>query len=264
VRRVLNIGSKNSEKLCMSMLARYKKPGGFLQLISLMESFGPQKREKFLEMIDLEAPAWGKAIREKFLSMERLLSWPDQVVSEVFKNLPVKNLACAIKGLQPANAEKITKFLSHADRRKLEDELTNLKAKPEEIATTFVKVIEMARQMIKKGEIRLDKVDPGLIVGESMELSLESGDLSGAAEGHEESEDHGDGLSSSSGPAVHNGHSPAYMPKAAASEKGIHGITPTEVVAMQTALATSTRENKALRDEVKHLREKLDQIRRIA
>jgi len=42
----------------MSSIQRYKKPGGFLQLLSLIETFGGQKREKFIEMVDAESHVW--------------------------------------------------------------------------------------------------------------------------------------------------------------------------------------------------------------
>ena len=41
----------------MSMIDRYKKKGGFLQLLNLLETTGGEKREKFLKMIAEENPA---------------------------------------------------------------------------------------------------------------------------------------------------------------------------------------------------------------
>jgi flagellar motor switch protein FliG len=59
----------------MSSISRYKKAGGFIQLVSLIETFGAPKREKFIEMIDAESPVWAKALRDKMLSIERIFSW---------------------------------------------------------------------------------------------------------------------------------------------------------------------------------------------
>lgn len=233
------------------MLARYKKPGGFLQLLSLIESFGPQKRDKFMEMIDLEAPEWSKAIREKMLSIDRLLTWPEQTVAEIFRTLPVKNLACALKGLTPENAAKLTKFMSHAERRKLDDEMGALNAKPEEIATTFGKILETTRRMVKDGDIRLSEVDPAMVVEDNIEMHLASGAPAAAAPAHEHV--------MKPEPVSHI----APAAKRAVSPEG-NGPSPAEVTALQNTVAALTRENKTLKDELRHLREKLDQIKRIA
>lgn len=158
----------------MSMLARYKRPGGFLQLLSLIETFGPQKKDKFLEMIELEDGSWAKALREKLLTVERLMSWPDEAVAEVFKNLQPKTIACTIKGLGETDAGRVLQFFSHAERRRLEDEMA-LNIKPEEISATFVKVVEHTRKMVSEGRIRVGKFDGALVIPENFEEHLANG-----------------------------------------------------------------------------------------
>ena len=68
----------------MSMLSRYKRAGGFVQLLSLIETSGPSKREKFLEIIRGESSSWGEAIERHSLSIDRIFSWPDEVITEIF------------------------------------------------------------------------------------------------------------------------------------------------------------------------------------
>jgi len=238
----------------MSMLARYKKPGGFLQLLSLIESFGGQKREKFMEMINAEDPTWAQALQSKMLSIERLFKWPEQTITEIFRVLPAKNLACAMKGISKENAEKVLKYLSHAEKRKLEDEMGALEAKPEDIFAAFVRVIEVTRKMIKERDIHLEKIDPDLMIPENFEEQL-----AGKA-----------ALTSSSSHAhvapaaevVLDNQQLALKKKAEAGE--LDAKASAEIVNLHRTLQVVSKENAALKEEVKRLHDKLDQIRRIA
>jgi len=87
----------------------------FLQLLSLIETFGGQKREKFIEMVDAESHVWAQALRDKMLSIERYFSWPDQTVIEVIKGLPTKNMAVAIKGLKEEQRARMLVFFTPSD-----------------------------------------------------------------------------------------------------------------------------------------------------
>lgn len=245
----------------MSSLQRYKKSGGFFQLLSLIETFGPQKREKFLEMIEAESPAWSKALRDKLLTIERIFSWPDQIVIEVFKHLQPKTQAFALSGLKDEFKAKLEPFFSPSEKRRHQDVLTESKPKPDEIASTMVKIVEAARQMLKDRELHAEKFDDGLLIPEDFESQLESGAPAAAAAhthahaaqaasaAHHENE--------SSGPA----HSVQMPPTVAAAPGGDHSA---EVYQLQKNLALVLKENKTLKDEVKLLRGKLEQIKKIA
>lgn len=237
----------------MSMLARYKKPGGFLQLLSLIESFGGQKREKFMEMIRAEDPAWAQALQSKILSVERLFNWPEQTITEIFRKLPTKNLACVMKGIAKENADKILKYLSHAEKRKLEDEMGALDAKPEDIFVSYVKVIEVTRKLIKDGDIRLDKIDPDFMIPENFEEQLMvNSSPSQAAPAH------------TPAPEIVPDNQQAMALKKKAEPTEVGAKASQEIVTLQRTLAVVSKENATLKEEVKLLRDKLEQIRRIA
>lgn len=238
----------------MSSLSRYKKSGGFFQLLSLIETFGPQKREKFLEMIEQESPAWSKALRDKLLSIERIFSWPDQVVIEVFKQLQPKSQAFALSGLKDEYKTKLDPFFSPSEKRRHQDVLTESKPKPEEIASTMVKLVESARQMLKDRELQAEKFDEGLLIPEDFESQLESGAAARVPAPSTQSA-HAENEASAPHPQVQQ--SPAF----AAAPGGDHSA---EVYQLQKNLALVLKENKTLKDEVKLLRGKLEQIKKIA
>jgi hypothetical protein len=241
------------------MLARYKKPGGFLQLLSLIESFGPQKREKFMEMIHAEDAVWAEALQTKILTLDRLFKWPEQTLTEIFRVLPTKNLACVIKGISQENADKFLKYLSHAEKRKLEDELGTLDAKPDDIFASVVRVIEVTRKMIKEGDIRLDKVDPEMMVPENFEEKLGAGGAHAQPHASSAAHRHAAVVETE---FVADAQQTALKKKAEAGE--LDAKAAQEILHLHRTLTAINKENLVLKEELKALREKLEQIRRIA
>ncbi len=247
----------------MSSLLRYKKSGGFIQLLSLIETFGPQKKDKFLEMIEQESPTWERALREKMLTFERIFSWPEEVIVDVFKQLQPKTLAFALQGIKPEQREKILTYFSHSERRRLDDILTESKPKPEEIASTLVKVVEQTRKMLKERTLHAEKFDSALSIPEDYEAKLE------------ERAAHDTFATMSAAPAAPAASAVKPQVKAAAAathkpEVNVDG-TPVDavragidVIQLQKKVQELVRENKTLKDENHALRGKLETIKKIA
>ena len=235
-----------AEIMPMSSLQRYKKSGGFVQLLVLLESFGPQKKEKFLEVIEAESSVWARALRDKMLTLERMLKWPDEVLAEVLKRLPAKTAAFVISGLPEDQRPRFTHFYSAADQRRMDEIVVDAKAKPEEVSSTMFKLVEEARRMLIERQLVADKIDQALVIPENYESQLESqSSLATAAAGLPDesvvlSEIKAEGAQS----------------QAAAP----HG----EVVQLQKALSHAIKENRTLKEENRLLRDKLEQIRKIA
>src|SRR5687767_4705782 len=132
----------------MSMLSRYQKSGGFVQLIQLIETCGKQKQDNFLGMIEKEDVRWAQAIKDKMLSMEKILAWDDNVVAEIAGRLQELTLATALHGLTPSQCERLLRTYSHSQKRNIED-LKNSKApNPAEISSAYIKILQEVRNMI--------------------------------------------------------------------------------------------------------------------
>ncbi|MAV92028.1 MAG: hypothetical protein CL676_11465 [Bdellovibrionaceae bacterium] len=238
----------------MSMISRYKRPGGFVQLLSLIETSTAAKKEKFLEIVRSESESWANAIEQRVLTMDRIFTWPDNVVTEVFKNLPLRNMACALQGFDAEKQERILQYMSHSERRKIQDEMGAMKSSPEEFNGTILKLLEITRKMISDGQIRVEKIDESMMIPEDFEDKLEK-QSPGAF---------GGGSSSKSAPSS-QGHQTAEK-----VQEAIHQVQNTaasgsaEVLQLQRMAQALTKENKSLKDENRILREKLEQIRKIA
>ena len=232
----------------MSSLKRYKKSGGFVQLLSLIETFGAQKKEKFLEMIEAEDKVWAAALREKMLTLERIFQWPDQVVIEIFKGLPHKNLAWAMEDLKPELKGRMLAFFSASERRRLEEILTQGIPKPEELTANMIKLVELTRKMLVDGDLRPEKFDESMLIPKILKANWRRR----AAVNR---------LSLPAHPTITRFMEPLRRttrahPAAAAPSA--------DILQLQRTLGVILKENKTLKDEVRVLREKLDQIRKIA
>ena len=231
----------------MSMLNRYKKPGGFIQLLKLIETFGPQKREKFMALIKEEDPTWASTLSTKLLSLERIFSWESSTLSEIMVRLPEKNLAVAIHGLSPENKEKVLSMMSHSEKRRLDNNLGEVKPTEGEIAASMVKVIEATRELITSGAIRVESFDKQLVIQEDIEEAMASGTHYFLSEEKEV------------GPIA-----PAAKATVEAAPAQKPAALSADTETLRQKVLQLQAENKNLKQDLKMAKEKLDQIRKIA
>lgn len=234
----------------MGMIDRYRKKGGFLQLVNLIETTGGDKREKFLRMIQDENAAWESEIRKKMLTFDRIASWSKTYLMEIFPHIPTQPVACALFALSPEKQALILDSLSYGDRRKTEEAIKEMKPNPGEIWASQVRIINEIRQLVSNGKIKFEKFDQDLAIPENIEELLASGTYipSVALETYSEPE-----------------------PSAAAPIAGANQVSSNvsdELALLRRKLTALTQDNIRLQKENKELREKVesikDQIRKIA
>ncbi len=159
----------------MAMLDRYKKTGGFNQLLTLLETCGAQKRVKFLEIIRAEDPRWADALEAKSIDLNRFLSWGDSAVAEVTGAMLDINVAMVISSLDTTQQPRVLATLPHIKRKKVEDLLASQTPSPAEIATSVNRLFETIRKLAQEGILRMDKIDPIVFVDSDIEDRLKQG-----------------------------------------------------------------------------------------
>jgi FliG C-terminal domain len=240
----------------MGMLDRYRKPGGFAQLLSLIETCGPQKQEKFLEIVRTEDARWADAVRVKMLDMHRIYNWNDETLAEIVGTLQDLTLGIALTAAPENVRERINKLLTHARKRKIDDLMSGKAPTPGELATMHIKIIETVRKMAHDGFIRFDKVDPQLYMDDKFEESLLK-----PGSGH-----------SSSSSAASAGVSTSALdfkieyetPQPGSSSGEVDANAVAELGSLRKKLADLSKENAVLRHELSVAKNKLDQIKKIA
>lgn len=156
----------------MGMLDRYKKKGGFVQLLQLIETSAPAKQEQLLGLVGKEDPLWEQEIRKKMLTLPVVLSWNATYLHEIVTRSKPLTVATIIKGLDPEAGEKVLSYYGHTDRRRVELMLSEVKPNPGEWQSCVQKLLMEVRELIAKGLIRLQKIDMQLFIPERMEEIL--------------------------------------------------------------------------------------------
>lgn len=230
----------------MSMIDRYKKKGGFVQLLNLLETTGTEKREKFLKMIADENPAWESEIKKKMLSIERICGWNQSYLMEIFPRIPFQSIAAIVSVLPPDKQGVFLGALSFADRKKTDDFLKEKKPAPGEVNSAVMKLMSEIRAMVAGGQLKFEKFDPEMVIPENIEDQLSSGR---AAVSDKEVEAHFQSASNS------GSGSNAAAGGGASSE---------EMTQLRRKLVQLSQENQKLSQDNHVMKEKLEQIKKIA
>lgn len=253
----------------MAMLDRYKKTGGFIQLLILLETSSPQKQGRFLEIIRQEDPRWADALTAKLIDINRILTWSDSAISEVTGSMLDINIAAILSWLTAEQGERLLNTLGSIKRRKVLDlfEGSN-KPSAAEVASSFNKMYETVRRLAQEGTLRFDKIDPFLHIDSDIEDRLKQGKTIVGVPEFSESFDAK--LASKTTPIT-----PSTQPtlqivtsldaKAwAGADQKVPPEVEAELAGLRKKVTTLQAENGTLRQELTVAKGKLEQIKKIA
>jgi hypothetical protein len=228
----------------MSMIDRYRKKGGFVQLLNLIETTGKDKQEKFMKMIADESPSWETEIRKRLLSVDKILGWDPAYLAEIFPQVQPLQLAMIVGGLPPEKSDQFMKVMTFKEKRQIEEILKEKKPNPAETSAGIMKLFSEIRRLEADGSLRFEKFDPEMVIPEDIEDKL------------------GKGLNNFSPPT------PTAASAAGVSTTPPPPGTPSNVVEELTSLRRKlvqlTQENQRLIQDNTAMKDKLDQIRKIA
>lgn len=232
------------------MLDRYKKKGGFVQLLNLIETSGKQKQEQFLSLIGQESPVWEEAIRQKSLSLDKILSWDSSHLREIFSRLQPLTLATALHGMPKEKTDVVMSLMSVTDQRKIQQVLDESSPTPAEVGTCIMKIITETRGFIQGGIVKIEKIDVSLVIVENIEEQLSSQAVTRS-------------LGAIGLPAADEAP-PSSEPTSEARSEGRSDHSKEEVDFLKKKVNQLVGENASLKQELAILRGKLDQIKKIA
>lgn len=261
------------------MLDRYRKPGGFVQLLALIETCHQTKQEKLLEIIAQEDVRWSDTVRAKMLSIDRIYSWNNETLAEIFGTLQDLTVAVALSAAAPEFKTRVTGFFTNGRIRKIEDLLTSKGPTPAEVAATHMKIVETVRKMGSDGFLRFEKIDPMLVVGDDIDETLSHAPMAGDSS-KKATPSKTPQPGSTSNRLLHAySHMSEHM--AAAQVDAMGGVSPgvqqpaqhggdsnesrlMELQTLKKRVADLSKENATLRHELSLAKSKLDQIKKIA
>lgn len=246
----------------MAMLDRYRKPGGFLQLLNLIETSGPTKQAKFLEIVKEEDPRWAEMMGEKLLSMQKICGWDNQALMEVVANLQILSLAVMLHGLDETNRDRFTTAMSNGQKRAVMEQFNASQPSPAEVNTTFSRVITDVRKMISDGRLQMGKIDPRLIVEEGIEEALKKPKPAGGGSSSMSSQSEASKIEYEPSAEFHTPY--PETPPANTNANAPNGAGNSETILLKKRMTVLANENSVLKQEILRLRGKLDQIKKIA
>ena len=164
----------------MAMVDRYKKSGGFVQLLQVIETCGPKKQEQFMNIIKEETPVWHEAINQKMLSFDKILSWRPEALLEIVAQVNPLAFVTALKSLTPEKFNGFCEKLSLQERRKIETQYKELNPDSNQISSCVMKVVSESRNLFISGSLKYDKIDANLAIPENYESQLMDGIVSAA------------------------------------------------------------------------------------
>ncbi|MCB0340943.1 MAG: hypothetical protein H6626_10135 [Pseudobdellovibrionaceae bacterium] len=154
----------------MSTLARYRKRGGFKQLLHLVETSVEKKRENLLRVIEAEDHYWAECIRERMLTIEKVLSWEaeplERIMSEFSEEVWVKCLFALPETERQPTLEKVTQFKSSAQQKHVAEAMNDATPTSGEVEAAGLMVIKKVRQLQGSGDFRPEQFDPKLAISD--------------------------------------------------------------------------------------------------
>lgn len=269
----------------MAMLDRYKKNGGFNQLLTLLETCGVQKQQKFLEIVRQEDPRWADALVAKMIDLNRVMSWNETAIGEVTNAMLEINVAAVLKTLPQEKSSRVLGTLAHIKRRKVEELMETTNPSAGETATSINKLFETVRRLMAEGILRMDKIDPIMFVDSDIEDRLaQCKDIVGvpsfadsmaahAMRPPSEETPHTGTFSTLTGThksSDHHDHSPlkvvTSLDQQAWSENDVKDIKAAqqELTVLRRKVLDLQKENGLLKQEVAQLKSRMEQIRKLA
>ncbi len=152
----------------MSILARYRKPGGFKQLLQLIETSQPVKQAKLLEVVAKEDPKWADLIKAKRINPEMVLSWKPEELAVIFEHMNPRHCACVFKNMGPDSIKSYATLFTgekYRDLKSIVDEIDS--PKESEVIAAHNNMLETVRYLDEEKKIDLRFIDPKLDLGDA-------------------------------------------------------------------------------------------------
>lgn len=159
----------------MAMVDRYKKANGFLQLLKVIETCGPKKREQFMTVIRNESPSWADALDQKMISFDKILSWKPEAILEVMAQVNPLAMVTALKSLSPEKYSEFLGKMSPQEKAKIDRQYKEINPNPGEINACVMKILMETRELFSKGSLKYDKIDGSLSIPDDFEILLDRG-----------------------------------------------------------------------------------------
>jgi len=147
----------------MSVLNRYRKPGGFRQLVQLIETSQPVKQAQLLKAVAHEDPNWAQLLMQKKITIDMVLAWDKSLVWIIFEAMQDRHCATLLCHLGHDWTNQVPQNLHQEKARQIRRLLLGMgDPSPAEIRAAQVHLLEVVRLLDEEKRINLRLIDPRL------------------------------------------------------------------------------------------------------
>lgn len=142
----------------MGIYTRFKKnPTGFRALVELLETTPASRRKKMIDAGNKEDPAYTKKALAYIFTFEDILNLPDGELTELIAMAPPRMTAIALNPLGDEVKQRFLKLAIPKVHYEIKD-LLYMKVGLSEVGGAQIRLIEVARQLEKKGVVRTKRI----------------------------------------------------------------------------------------------------------
>jgi flagellar motor switch protein FliG len=144
----------------MGVYTRYKRnPGGFRQLVELLEATPKSRREKMIEVGMKEDPTYTQRAMQYMMSFEDVINLPDMELCEVVCKAPPQITAYAISKLEETTRDRFVKCAQVKPQvmAAIRDYLGQT-VSVHQIGGAQMKLVATARELERVGLVRTKKI----------------------------------------------------------------------------------------------------------
>lgn len=139
--------------------------GGVRELAALLNSSDRATERAILGDLEVNDPALAEAVRALMFVFEDIVAIDDRAMQEVLRQVDLKRLAYAMKGVPEPVAEKVLSNLSERARETLTDEIELLGPTPlREVEQAQTEVVALIRRLEEDGTITMSRGGEGGLV----------------------------------------------------------------------------------------------------
>ncbi len=144
----------------MGVYTRYKRnPGGFRQLVELLESTPKSRRDKMVEVGMKEDPTYTQRALQFMMSFEDIINLPDLELAELVCKAPPQITAFAISKLEETSRDRFVRCAQVKPQvmAAIRDYLTQT-VSIHQIGGAQMKLIGVARELERGGLVRTKRI----------------------------------------------------------------------------------------------------------
>lgn len=151
----------------MALLTRYRRSGGFRQLILLIETSPQERKDKLLKAIEGEDEHWAHLIKEKMITSDMVFGWKDDVLAKIFAHLQPHHCAVLMSQFDSDKQKRLFHYFHPTLYSQVKSEIESESEHDEaHLRVARNHLIEVVRYLDEEKKIDLREVDPDLDLSE--------------------------------------------------------------------------------------------------